>query len=60
VLQVQRLTREDGTTTFATMSEAAALAYAIGALPDPHARMSSRPAPSSRDRMPPSRTGVNR
>lgn len=55
VLQVQRLTREDGSSTFATMSEAAALAYASGALIDPHPRLSSRPAPSSRDRIPPSR-----
>lgn len=58
VLQVQRLTREDGSSTFATMSESAAHAFATGSLIDPHPRLSSRPAPSSGERMPPSRRSL--
>lgn len=73
VLQVQRLGREDGARAFATMSEAAALAHATGALPEQRPRMSSHPAPSSAGRaasrggtpgshgsVPPSRGGLSR
>jgi hypothetical protein len=60
VLQVQRLGREDGATSFATTNESTALAHARGALADPQRRMSSRPAPSSRGSVPPGRGGAAR